>query len=144
MADYTKVNLVDDVQDMAPRFDLSPGLESHFARTNLGLEQSGMSFYRIAPGFRVPFGHRHGQQEEVYVIVSGSARIKLGDDIVDLQQWDAVRVPGETWRALEGGSDGAEVLRLRRAQHGQQGRADAAGLVERLTVEGRLEGAYRP
>jgi len=110
MADYTKVNLVDDVQDMAPKFDLSPGLESHFARTNLGLEQSGMSFYRIAPGFRVPFGHRHGQQEEVYVIVSGSARVKLGDDIVDLRQWDAVRVPGEIWRALEGGPDGAEVL----------------------------------
>ena len=110
MADYTRINLKQDVEDMAPRFGLSPGLESRFARAPLGLEESGVSYFRIAPGFRMPFGHRHGRQEEVYVIVSGSARIKLEDEIVDLREWDLVRVPATTTRALEGGPEGAEVL----------------------------------
>ena len=110
MPDFTVVNLKRDVQDMAPKFDMAPGLESRFARQNLGLEKSGVSYFKLAPGFRMPFGHRHGEQEEVYVVVSGSARIKLDDEIVELEQWDVVRIPGNTWRALEGGMNGAELI----------------------------------
>jgi quercetin dioxygenase-like cupin family protein len=110
MADYTKLNLKQDVEDMAPRFQLSPGLESRFARKPLELEKSGVSYYKIAPGFRTPFGHKHGEQEEVYVVVSGNARLKLDDDVQELAQWDAVRIAPGTMRALEGGPDGAEVI----------------------------------
>jgi uncharacterized cupin superfamily protein len=109
MADYTKLNLKHDVEDMAPKFQLSPGLESHFARKPLGLEKSGVTLYKIAPDFRTPFGHRHSEQEEVYIIVGGSARLKLDDDVIDLEQWDAVRIPADTMRGLEGGPEGAEV-----------------------------------
>ena len=110
MADYTKLNLKRDVEDMAVKFDLSPGLESRFARRPLGLERSGFSYFRIAPGFRIPFGHRHTEQEELYVIASGSARVKLDDEILELVQWDAVRIPPGVTRAIEGGPDGAELL----------------------------------
>ena len=110
MSDYTKLNLKRDVEDMAPRFQLSPGLESHFARKPLGLENSGVSLYKIAPDFRTPFGHRHSEQEEVYIVVGGSARLKLDDEVLDLEQWDAVRIPAETMRGLEGGPEGAEVI----------------------------------
>jgi mannose-6-phosphate isomerase-like protein (cupin superfamily) len=110
MADFTKLNIKRDVEDMAPRFDLSPGLESRFARRPLGLERSGFSYFRIAPGFRIPFGHRHTEQEELYVIASGSARVKLDDDVLELGEWDAVRIPRGTMRAFEGGPDGAELL----------------------------------
>ena len=110
MADYTKLNLKQDVEDMAPKFELSPGLESHFAGAPLKLENSGVSLYKIAPDFRTPFGHRHGEQEEVYVVVSGNARLKIEDDVLDLAQWDAVRIPGPAMRCLEGGSEGAEVI----------------------------------
>jgi mannose-6-phosphate isomerase-like protein (cupin superfamily) len=110
MADYTVVNLKRDVEDMAPKFELAPGLESRFARVPLGLANSGASYFKIAPGFRAPFGHRHGEQEEIYVIASGSARIKLDGDIVELEQWDMVRIAPATWRALEGGPEGAEVI----------------------------------
>jgi mannose-6-phosphate isomerase-like protein (cupin superfamily) len=109
MADYTLVNLK-DVEDMAPRFGYSPNLESRFARKALELEKSGLSYYRIAPGYRIPFGHKHAEQEEVYLVISGSVRIKLEDELVDLKAWDAVRVPGQTTRALEGGPEGAEVV----------------------------------
>ena len=110
MATYTKLNLRQDVKDMAPQFGYAPNVEARFARINLGLENSGISYFRIAPGFRMPFGHKHGEQEEIYVVVSGSARLALDDEVVELAQWDAVRIPGPTMRALQGGPEGAEVI----------------------------------
>ena len=107
--DYTVVNLK-QVDDMAPRFGLSPGLESRFARVPLGLEHSGISYFRVAPEFRAPFGHTHTEQEEIYLVVGGSARVKLDDEIVELNEWDAVRIPPGTMRGLEGGPEGAELL----------------------------------
>ena len=59
-----------------PRSSGVPGLELRFARTPLGLEQSGLSYFRVAPDFTTPFGHRHGKQEEVYLVVSGNARVR--------------------------------------------------------------------
>jgi mannose-6-phosphate isomerase-like protein (cupin superfamily) len=108
-ADYTVVNLK-EVEDMAPRFGLSPGLESRFARAPLELESSGLSYFRIAPDFRTPFGHTHREQEEIYLVVGGSAKVKLDDEVVELEQWDAVRIPRGTMRAVEGGPQGAELI----------------------------------
>jgi mannose-6-phosphate isomerase-like protein (cupin superfamily) len=110
MAGYTLVNLKEDVEDMAPRFGYGDNLESRFARETLELRNSGLSHFRVAPGYRLPFGHRHAEQEEIYVIAEGSARMKLDDEVVELKRWDAVRVPPETMRGFEGGPDGAEIL----------------------------------
>ena len=110
MPDYTLVNLKTDVEDQAPKFGFAPDLESRFARRTLGLQNSGLSYYRVAPDYRIPFGHRHGEQEEVYVLLSGSAQMKLDDEIVELRQWDALRVPGDVTRGFESGPDGAEIL----------------------------------
>ena len=109
MADYTRVNLKSDVKDMAPEFGME-GIESHFARTNLELENSGLSLFRLDAGFRTPFGHTHSEQEEVYVLISGSARVALDDEVVELSQWDAIRIPSGTMRGMEGGDEGAEIL----------------------------------
>jgi mannose-6-phosphate isomerase-like protein (cupin superfamily) len=106
---YTVVNLK-DVEDAAPSGGLAPNLEARFARKPLGLERSGLTYFRMAPGFREPFGHRHGTQEEVYVVVSGSMRIKLDDEIVELRAWDAIRIRPETIRSREGGPNGAEMI----------------------------------
>jgi uncharacterized cupin superfamily protein len=110
MADYTKLNLKQDVEDMAVKFGFSPDMEARYARKPLGLENSGVSYFRLAPGFRQPFGHTHAEQEEVYVVISGSARMKAGDDIFELVQFDAVRLPGSTPRGIEAGPDGVEIL----------------------------------
>ncbi len=109
MAGYTVRNLK-EVEDSALKFGLSPGLEARFARESLGLESSGVSYQQLAPNTRGPFGHRHNQQEELYLIVSGSGRIKLDDDVVALRQWDAVRISPETMRCLEAGPDGLELV----------------------------------
>jgi quercetin dioxygenase-like cupin family protein len=108
MGDFTRVNLK-EVEDLAPRFGLSPALESRFARTALGLRVAGLSYFGIAPGARTP-GHGHTDQEEIYVVLSGSARVRLDDEVVELKAWDALRVPPETARGLEGGPEGAEIL----------------------------------
>ena len=106
---YTVVNLK-EVEDMAPSGGLAPNLEARFARKPLELEQSGITYFRMAPGFREPFGHRHGTQEEVYVVVSGSVRMKVDDEVVELNAWDAIRVPGEAARCPEAGPNGAELI----------------------------------
>jgi mannose-6-phosphate isomerase-like protein (cupin superfamily) len=109
MGGYTHVNLK-QVEDQAPKFDLSPELEFRTAREPLELENAGVSYLRLAPRYRMPFGHDHNVQEEVYVLVGGSARLKLDDDVVELQPFDAVRIHKDTMRNLEGGPDGAEVI----------------------------------
>jgi mannose-6-phosphate isomerase-like protein (cupin superfamily) len=110
MADYTLKNLKQDVEDSAVQFGASPALEARFAREPLELQNSGVSYLRLAPGERVPWGHTHKQQEEVYVVVGGSGRIKLDEEVVDLRQWDAIRIAKETMRDVEAGTDGIELI----------------------------------
>jgi mannose-6-phosphate isomerase-like protein (cupin superfamily) len=107
---YTVLNLK-EVTDQAHNFGYHDGeFELRMARVPLECENSGVSYMRISPNFRSPHAHRHKVQEEVFVLVSGSGRIKLDDDIVELEPWTAVRVARETVRCLEGGPDGAEVI----------------------------------
>jgi mannose-6-phosphate isomerase-like protein (cupin superfamily) len=111
MADYTVKN-IKEIEDQAPNFGLSPTLEARFARESLGLGELGLSYQRLAPNFRMPFGHRQKEQEEVYVLLSGSARLKLDDDVVDLKPWDLVRVPKDVIRNFEAGPEGVEILAI--------------------------------
>ncbi len=110
MSGYTKKNLKDDVENQAPKFAMPTELEARFARTELGAETLGLSHLKLAPSFRIPFGHKHVGQEEVYVVVSGSARIKVEDEIVELGEWDAIRFDKDTMRAVEAGPEGVEYL----------------------------------
>jgi mannose-6-phosphate isomerase-like protein (cupin superfamily) len=112
MTDYTHINLKEDVDDQAPNFGLGGKIEARMARVPLELEQSGVSYQRLAPNFRVPFAHRHKNQEEVYVLISGSARAKLGDEIVELRPFDALRVHKDTIRGFEAGPEGAELIAI--------------------------------
>ena len=109
MPGYAVRNLK-EVEDSAVKFGLSPQMESRFARQVLGAETLGLSYQRLAPNMRQPFGHRHSRQEEVYVILSGGGRVSLDDDVVEVRAWDAVRVAPETTRAFEAGPAGLELL----------------------------------
>ena len=111
MSEYTHVNLK-EVEDQAPRFGLSPDLEFRMGRVPLDMENAGVSYIRMASNYRIPFGHNHKNQEEVYVVVAGSGRVKLGDDVRELKQWDAVRVHKDTMRGFEADADGLEVIAI--------------------------------
>ena len=100
---FTLRNLKEDLEDFGSNFDGAPDLEFRLASEGLELEQSGLSYQRIPPDYRFPYGHTHKEQEEVYVVVRGSGRMKLDDEIVEVKEWDVVRVPPGTWRGYEGG-----------------------------------------
>jgi|SRR5437868_7336436 mannose-6-phosphate isomerase-like protein (cupin superfamily) len=107
MPDYTIKNLK-EIENSNTR----PGtdVEARFARKHLDSEHLGVSFFRYGPGYRSSVGHHHREQEEAYVVVGGSGRVKLGDEIVELRQWDVIRVAPSTLRAFEGGPDGIELI----------------------------------
>jgi mannose-6-phosphate isomerase-like protein (cupin superfamily) len=109
MASYTKLNL-NDVEDAAPKFGLDHVGEARFARGALDAERSGLSLQRLKPSMRQTFGHKHATQEETYVVIAGSGRVKLDDEILELRALDAIRVAPQTMRCFEAGPDGLEFL----------------------------------
>jgi uncharacterized cupin superfamily protein len=109
MSRYTHVNL-GEVEDQAPKFGYGEHGEARFARSALGAAATGLSLQRLRPGVRQAFAHRHQDAEEVYVVLSGSGRIRIDDEIVELRALDAVRIAPECTRQLEAGPDGLEVL----------------------------------
>src|SRR5439155_7268827 len=109
MSDYTIVNLR-EAEDMAPKFGMAPEVEARFPKRELGCRIGAVSLQGLAPNARQPFGHRHANQEELYVILNGGGRVKLDDDVVEVRQWDAIRIAAPTMRALEAGPEGMEYL----------------------------------
>ena len=106
---FTHRNLA-DVEDSAPQFGFGDIQEARFAGRPLEAAATGLSYFRLKPGRRSPFGHRHEQAEEVYVVLDGSGRMRLDDEIVELRRLDAVRVAPGVTRAFEAGAEGLEVL----------------------------------
>jgi mannose-6-phosphate isomerase-like protein (cupin superfamily) len=125
---FTHVNLRGNVMDVAGNFDGPQGLEFRLATKALELERSGLSYQRIPAGTRFPYGHTHAEQEELFVVVGGSGRMKLDDDIINVAEWDAVRVPPGTWRAYEAGPDAdLELLVIGAPNLGHNPRDDVTG-----------------
>jgi len=125
---FTITNLKDGPEDIGAVFDGPPDLEFRAATALLALERSGLTYQRVPPGYRFPYGHTHTEQEEVYVVVGGSGRMKLDEEIVELGEWDAVRVPPGTWRGYEAGPDGLELIVIGAPNLGENPREDVAGL----------------
>jgi quercetin dioxygenase-like cupin family protein len=109
MPTYTKLNFA-EVKDLAPDYGMSEMGEARFARNALGAERIGVTKYRMNPGRRVGFGHRHPESEETYVVLSGSGRFRVNDDVFDVSPQDVIYCPVDTMREWEAGSDGMELL----------------------------------
>jgi mannose-6-phosphate isomerase-like protein (cupin superfamily) len=107
MSDYTIKNLkeLEDVAAGRPE-----DVEARMSRRSIEAEQVGVSYFRYGPGLRSRIGHRHEVQEEAYVVIAGSGRVKLDDEIADLAQWDVVRVAPHVTRAFEAGPQGLELI----------------------------------
>ena len=106
---YTIKNLR-EVEDSAPKFGFDKVQEAHFAHGELEAQQTGFSYHVVKPGCRQGFAHRHEAAEEVYVVISGSGRVKLDDDVAEVGRLDAIRVAPTVVRAFEAGPDGLELL----------------------------------
>lgn len=106
---HTIANL-DEAKDLAPEYGMGEMGEARFIRDALGAERIGLSQYRMNPGRRVGFGHRHGESEEIYVVLAGSGRFKVEDEIFDIGPKDVVFCPPAAMREWEAGPDGLELL----------------------------------
>jgi mannose-6-phosphate isomerase-like protein (cupin superfamily) len=133
---FTLRNLREDLEDLGSKFDGAPDLEFRSATAALELEQSGLAYQRVPPGYRFPYGHTHRRQEEVYVVVRGSGRMKLDDEIVEVKEWDAVRVSAGTWRGYEAGPDGLDLLVVGAPHLGETPRDDVEGTRDWWVDEG--------
>ena len=108
-APYQLENL-NRIEDSAPGFGLGEIQEARFPGPSLGAERTGIAYHRLRPGKRQPFGHRHEEAEEVYVVLSGSGRVKVDDRILELGPMDALRVSPAVTRQFEAGPDGLDLL----------------------------------
>jgi mannose-6-phosphate isomerase-like protein (cupin superfamily) len=106
---YTVKNLR-EVEDLALKMGFSENQEARFAHGDLETEQTGVSLQTVKPGKRHAFAHRHNQAEEIYVVLSGSGRVKLDDEIVEVEPLDAIRIAPPVTRAFEAGPDGLDLL----------------------------------
>ena len=92
--------------------DSGGAVEARFARNAIESDHLGVSYFRYGPARRSPFGHKHREQEEAYIVTSGSGRVRLDDEIVELKQWDVLRVAPAVVRAFEGGPEGIEFIAI--------------------------------
>ena len=123
---FTRKNIKEDLEDVGSNFDGAPDLEFRLA-TKPWRWAFRPRLPTHPPNYRFPYGHTHQKQEELYVVLSGSGQIKLDDEIVELKQWDAVRVPPGTWRGYEAGPDGLEIFVIGAPNLGENPRDDVEG-----------------
>jgi mannose-6-phosphate isomerase-like protein (cupin superfamily) len=107
--DYTIKNLR-EVKDSAEKAGISDSLEARFAHEDLGSERSGVSYQVVKAGQRMPFAHKHGEMEEIYVVLSGTGRVKLDEVTEEVGPLDAVRIAPSVVRAFEAGDDDLALL----------------------------------
>jgi mannose-6-phosphate isomerase-like protein (cupin superfamily) len=120
MGGYTHMSVL-DVEDSAEKFGFGETHETRFGHGALEAEQTGFSLHRFKPGKRQPFGHRHDDAEEIYFVVSGSGRVKLDDDILELHTCEALRVAPGVMRQFEAGDEGLEILAFGRRHADDRG-----------------------
>lgn len=109
MGDYTKVN-VDAIEDVASQVGAQDRQEARFAAGALGMTETGLAIHRMKPGRRQGFGHRHENAEEVCMVLDGSGRVRLDDDMVELDKGDILRIGATVARRFEAGPDGMEFI----------------------------------
>jgi mannose-6-phosphate isomerase-like protein (cupin superfamily) len=111
MADYTHKNLT-EVKDAAPGFGYAEMGNVRFAKDDLDAERTGVTHMKLNPGQRMPFGHKHDEAEEIYVVIAGSGRMKIDDEVIDIVELDAIRISPEPGRCFEAGPDGISLLAM--------------------------------
>jgi quercetin dioxygenase-like cupin family protein len=125
MSRFATVNLLDVEDSVGER---APGIDGKFGRKHLDSRDLGVSLFRYTANLRSPMAHSHREQEEAYVVVGGSGRILLDDEVHELRHWDVVRVAPEVMRAFEAGPEGLEIVAIGgpKPEEGDGVRAEAA------------------
>lgn len=107
VSDFTIANLMELENVGAQR---TVQVDARLARAHIDSEHLGVSYFRYEPGYRSQTGHSHAEQEEAYVVIGGSGRVKLDEEVRELRRWDVVRVAPRVVRAFEAGPEGLELI----------------------------------
>ena len=105
--EYTVV----DPEEITPDQFPESGLPHRKLTEALGATEMRVNVIRLAPGDVLGY-HSHERQEEVYVLLSGPGRARIGGDLIDVPKWGVVRVPPETPRQLLNDTDDGEAVWL--------------------------------
>ena len=124
---FTLRNIKQDLEDVGSNFDGPPDLKFRAATKALELEQSGLCYQRVPPNYRFPYGHTHTKQEEVYMVIRGSGRMKVDDEFVEVREWGRRARAARYVARLRGGADGIELLAFGAPHLGESPRDDVDG-----------------
>lgn len=106
MSDFAKVNF-SELRDVSPD---GATMDWRFARKALESPELGVSRFTYGPGSHTPWAHSHREQQEAYVVVSGSGRAWLDGTVVELRAWDVLRVAPSVVRSFQAGPEGLDLL----------------------------------
>ena len=106
MSDWTKTSF----NEIDAGGDESAPVIAKFGRKHIDSSELGVSHFTYKAGTKPTFGHRHREQEEAYVVVGGSGQVRLDDEVIDLNQWDVIRVAPDVVRGFRAGPDGLELI----------------------------------
>lgn len=120
---------ITEVKDMGPEMGAEGRAEVRFAGADFDAEQTGFTHHVLKPNVHSAFGHRHQEAEEVYIVLRGSGRMKLDDEIIEIEELDVIRVSPEVWRGFSAGPDGLEALAFG-ARHVNDGEVDPQWWIE--------------
>jgi quinol monooxygenase YgiN len=98
--------------ELLARYGLEEVGEARYAREHLAAVQISLTHHRLLSNRRQGWAHRNTMAEEIYVTLTGSGRIIVGEQSIELRPLVAVRVAPASARELEAGPDGLEVLAL--------------------------------
>ena len=76
----------------------------------LGADTLGARLWRLRPG-QASTRHRHAAQAELYVVLEGTGRMRVGEELLTLERLSAVHVDADTVRQVFNDTD-ADALWL--------------------------------
>ena len=129
---FTLRNIKADLEDLGSNFDGPPDLEFRAATKALELERSGLTYQRVPRRLslsRTTAPHAQDARRRCIVVLLPRERAdeRFDDEIVELEELDAVRVPPGTWRGYEAGPEGLEILVIGAPNLGDAPRDDVEG-----------------
>jgi mannose-6-phosphate isomerase-like protein (cupin superfamily) len=91
--------------------ELGEGFGFRKVRSALGVTAFGVNAIVYPPGF-VGFKHWHDEQDELYFVHRGRARVEVGDEVRELGEGGLVHVESTTPRLLSNASDTEDLVLL--------------------------------
>ena len=72
-----------------------------FLHDLLGLTSCEISVSAMPKGIKLPFNHKHKQNEEIYIFLSGEGTMTLDNEVIEVKEGSCVKVSPEVIRTME-------------------------------------------